>query len=312
MGLRRRLAAGAVGGRSVRRRLAAAAVTALVAIALPSCSAVHGLDFPAPPPTSGAGVTQPTFPGNLASAAEGGVAGVTTTTAPPIGPGAATLNGTVFAPSGPVAGATVRADRLVGDASASTETTTAADGSWAITGILGGRYRVRAWLAPNLAATTPLIFFLGASDTHTMNIELTSFTGTDVASAVAPSPPTQGEPANLVVQVTNPTVGSDGVVRDTPVVGAGVTLDAGAGWAVSSANPAPTDVAGRVLFQVSCLQDGDDPLSVSVGAGVPVALQVPPCGAPPPPATSSPCPPPTGSTSSGPAPTTSTLLPGSC
>ena len=34
--------------------------------------------------------------------------------------------------------------------------------------------------------------------------------------AIAPGRAGRGEPANLVVQVTNPTVGSDGVVRDLP------------------------------------------------------------------------------------------------
>ena len=52
-----------------------------------------------------------------------------------------TINGTVLGPGGAVAGATVQADRLVGDQVASTQATTAADGSFTISSVLGGRYR---------------------------------------------------------------------------------------------------------------------------------------------------------------------------
>ena len=135
---------------------------ALLAGGLAGCG-VQTLSYPTPPATAHAVVTAgPTLPDEPSRAvAEGAVPGATTSTVPRIGPGAATLNGTVIGPEGPVGGATVEADRLVGDQVAATQTTTAADGSWSISSILGGRYRIRAWQQPSLAVTTPQILFLG-------------------------------------------------------------------------------------------------------------------------------------------------------
>ena len=73
-------------------------------------------------------------------------------------------------------------------------TTTAADGSWTIGAVLGGRYRVRAWQQPSLAVTTPQIFFLGGTESRSLTIQLTSFTGPNVAAAIAPGH-THGRPA---------------------------------------------------------------------------------------------------------------------
>jgi hypothetical protein len=229
------------------------------------------------------------------------VPGAATTVPPRIGPGGATLNGTVLGPSGPVAGATVEANRLDGDQMATAHTTTAADGSWTIGRILGGRYRVRAWQQPTLAVTTPQIFFLGGNESRSLTIQLTSFTGPNVAAAIAPGTPMLDQPANLVVQVTTPTVGPDGVVRALPDAGVSVTLTDGPLWQVSNGNPLITGPDGTALFQVACQADGVIPLSVALGAGAPVALQLPACaGSPPTTATT------TTSTTAVPSATTTT------
>jgi len=286
------------------------------AMLLAGCGTVQTLSYPTPPATSRTAVlTGPTLPTNLPSVAEATVPGSTTTTVPAIGPGHSTLNGTVLGPGGPVAGATVEADRLVGNQMASTETTTAADGSWEIGSILGGRYRVRAWQAPSLAATAPQIFFLGASQTESMTIELASFTGPSIASAIAPGVPVVGQMDNLVVQVTNPTVGPDGVVRDLPEVGVSVTLTNGPAWVVYNGNPQPTGANGEVLFQVSCQASGSSPMSAAVGGTSPVPLQLPDCvGSPTTTTTSttSPCATPPGGPGDVSTTTTTTLFYGLC
>jgi hypothetical protein len=125
--------------------------------------------------------------------------------------------------------------------------------------------------------TTPQIFFLGATDTHALTIQLTAFTGPSVASALAPSTPVVGQIDNLVVQVTNPTVGSDGVVRGLPQVGVSVSLTNGPLWQVYNGNPQSTGADGTVLFQVSCQAAGTLPMSAAVGGSAPVALILPDC-----------------------------------
>jgi hypothetical protein len=303
------------------KRGASIAAAALLAAGLAGCG-VQQLSFPTPPATVPTVVTvRPTLPTNLPTIVEAPVPGSTTRVPPRIRPGQATLNGTVIGPAGPVGGAIVEADRLVGDQVASTQTTTAEDGSWSLSSILGGRYRVRAWQQPSLAMTTPQVLFLGGTETHTMTIQVTGFTGPVVASAFAPASPQIGQVDNLVIQVTNPTVGSDGVVRDLPQVGVSITLTDGPEWLVYNGNPLATDTTGQVLFQLSCQAAGSQGLSAVVGAGAAVTLQLPDCVPPPtttlPPSTT--VPPPssrTTSTTCPPVPTRSPTAPttplGSC
>jgi hypothetical protein len=253
---------------------------AAVAATLAGCG-VQSMSFPPPPATARAVASGPTLPANLPKVVEPGVAGSPTTVPSQIGPGAATLNGTVLGPLGPVAGATVEADRLVGGQVSSTQTTTAADGSWTIGSVLGGRYRIRAWQQPSLAVTAPQIFFLGATDVHSTTMQLTAFTGPDVAAAIAPRVPVVGQVDNLVVQVTNPTVGADGVVRNLPAVGVSVTLTDDALWQIDNGNPLATGAHGTVLFEVTCQGGGTVPMSAAVGGAAPVPLTLPGCTEPP-------------------------------
>ena len=281
-------------------RIAAAAALLVVGA---GCSGVQTLSFSTPPTTVSQGaVPEATLPTNLSSIGQPGVAGVTTTTVPVIGPGSSSLHGTVFGPSGPVAGATVEADRVVGDHVTSARVATAADGSWTIGKILGGRYRVRAWQSPSLDLTTPQVFFLGANQSFTVSLELSSYTGPTLAASISPSPPEVGQPANLVVEATNPTVGTDGVLRYPPAAGDLVTIS-GASWHVLSTNLQSADSKGEVLFQVICETAGSEPLGAIVGGAPLVPFPLPPCVAPPPPTTS------TTTVVGVPCPTTTTSFP---
>lgn len=289
---------------------------ALALIAAGCGGSVESLSFPNSPTTATTAASPPTLPGNLSSVGEAPVAGVTTTTASPIAPGHATLNGTVFGPNGPVAGATVWADRFVGDQVSSAHTTSRADGSWTIANVRGGRFRVRAWQPPTLDLTSPQIVFLGSSQTLTMSLQLASFKGPSVATSVSPAAPTVGQPANLVVQVTNPVVGADGVVGYPPAVKAQVTLVNGPNWIADNGNPRTTDINGDALFQVTCTSAGSNPLSAAVGSGPAVPLQMPTCAGAPSSTTTNPFGPcPTTTVPGGPpaeATTTTTLAFGSC
>src|SRR3954468_15484125 len=107
-----------------------------------ACSSHRGL---VPPVPSTVVLETPTTAPDLTGVGLAAVAGRTTTTSIPLGPGGATLNGTVTGPDGPVPSATVHIERLVGDASGSADVATQPDGTWTAPGLLGGRYRVRAW-----------------------------------------------------------------------------------------------------------------------------------------------------------------------
>ena len=280
------------GRRGHRRGTTARALAgaALGLAALAGACGSHGMGL-IPPPKQAADLTSTTEQQDLTGVGLSGVSGRTTTTVQVQG-GAATLNGSVQGPDGPVAGAMVHAERVVGDGFGSAEVATGPDGSWQLPGVRGGRYRVRAWRAPDLALVNPNVFFMGASDTKSMTLRVDRYTGPAVASSIAPNPPLVESPANLVVTLGTRTVDDRGVVRTAPIT-ATVQLTGPGAWTVGTPNPTTTTGAGRASWEITCQQGGTNPLSVDVSGtaadGTPVTgsfpLDVPPCAVPPPPTT---------------------------
>lgn len=205
-----------------------------------------------------------------------GVPGSTTTVVA-LGPGPLTIVGRVEGPDGVVPDAIVQLERVVGDASASTRVPTAPDGTWNVANVLGGRYRVRAWRAPDLATLRPQLVFLETGPRRAVNITLDRLGGVRVDSAIAPDPPAIREPANLKVRVANRTVDADGVVNDEPLEGTAVTLSGSGDWEVTSPNPSTTGGDGSTVFRMRCLQDGLQPLAATLENGQSYPLNIQPC-----------------------------------
>ena len=233
-----------------------------------------GTHFSFPPPRKTVPTTSTTVI-DYGTVALADVSGRTTTTIDN-SPGKAHLGGTVVAPEGAVPGATVRVERLVGDSGVRTDVATNPDGTWKLDNVKGGRYRVRAWRAPDLALVAPQVFFLNGDETKTLQLQVSHYGGTNVTAAVAPNPPLTNEPANLVVQVTTAVVDTEGVVRATPLVGAQVTLQSGGNWAVQSSPSELTDAAGQAYWQVVCQAPGNQLLYALVGTQS-YGLNVPAC-----------------------------------
>ncbi len=249
-----------------RRRpgLLIAALATLVAL-LGGCG-VESLSFATPPATPPSSTTSTTLSPDFTGVEVGRVTGRTTTTIPSIGPGGATLNGTVLGPQGPVAGATVEADRFVGSSEASKMVFTAADGTWTIPTILGGRYRVRAWQSPTLAMTTPQIFFLGGTQTMSIGLQVQAFTGQAVSSAANPVSTSVGNNIGVVVAVTNQSVNSNGIVSYRSASGVQVGLSGGTNVGIS-ANSAVTDSNGDASFTLTCVSAGSSTVTGTTSSG---------------------------------------------
>ena len=249
-----------------------------------------------------------------------GVPGKTTTTIA-LGPGGATIKGTVAGPDGAaVGGATIHVERLVGDAVAAQDFPSNPDGTFTIPTVLGGRYRVRAYVPDpyDLAMAAPELFFLANTDTKQLNLTMAAYSGVAVTSSIAPDPPFVNAPANLVVQVVTQMVDAKGIVRGTPVPGAKVELFGSGSWLVRTTNPTTTDDKGLALFQMECSAVGDQGLSAVVNDTVNAPLTIGACTEPPPPTTTTVAPPPTTAAASttttaakGPGATTTTTRPSS-
>lgn len=246
----------------------------LAALALVACSS-PSVDTIPPPPSLPPSTTSTTSP-DFSRVAIEPVPGRTTTTLA-LGGGIATLQGTVIGPEGPVAGAIVRIERLVDDSVAVADVHTQPDGTWTVAGILGGRFRVRAWRAPDLAQVEPEIFFLDGAETKALNLPVNRYGGLAAVADIAPEPPVVDDQANLVIQVTNRGVDDQGVVRGLPAGGVQVELFGSAEWRVAGENPTQADGNGVASFRVRCASAGRHPLSVVLNNQEAVPIDVPQC-----------------------------------
>ncbi|MCU1463879.1 MAG: hypothetical protein JWO37_3954 [Acidimicrobiales bacterium] len=244
---------------AVRPRASAVLLAAIVAL-LAACSGSHSKALPPAPAVDETTTTLPDY----SKVGLGPVTGRTTTTIDNR-PGSANLSGTVAAGlDGPVGAAVVRVQRLVGDAVVQTDVATNPDGTWALPNVQGGRYRIRAWRAPDLALVEPVVLFIGATEARSVPISVGRFTGVSAVASIAPNPPVVGDPANLVVQARTQAVDAEGVVRASPLPGATLELSGSAAWSVASGGAVTADGQGVGRWEVHCTAAGPQPLSVTV------------------------------------------------
>jgi hypothetical protein len=195
-----------------------------------------------------------------------GVPGRSPTPTVVFGPGQATVSGTVISDEGAIPGASILVERIVAGGVATMTLQTAEDGTWTLPQVLGGRYRIRAWRAPEYAQTTPSAVFVGSTETKTLQLRVRRIGGLSVKASIAPDPPRLGNDANLVVLVSLKVVDENGVARATPQSNVRVDLTGSGGWRVESANPTATDLDGRAYWKLRCRATGRQPLAVTVGS----------------------------------------------
>ncbi len=292
-----------------------------------ACSGGTTKRFIPPPPTTVGQITTAPLGSDYTGVALDPVPGSPTTQVVDVLGGDAFMSGVVLGPDGPVAGATVRLERFVGDAIGRIDVITDGGGSWKAPqvmappsfstvpslpdttfpgqlptiastttttrpptpvtpprvgpqGILGGRYRVRAWRTPDLALTTPQILFLEGMQNKQVQLQLNRFTGTTVSSVVSPDPPVLDGLVNLTAIVSSASVDADGVVRSAPAPGASVTLSVGAGLLLLG-GPTTTNAQGRATFQLQCQALGQSTADLTVNAAQTFSLPLRACVAPP-------------------------------
>ncbi len=207
----------------------------------------------------------------------------TVTTLLQMGPGDASIGGTVVGPAGPVDGATVHIERLVGKLTASTELTTAGGGSWNMPALLGGSYRVRAFKAPDLGQSPVETFFLAANERKIVDLRLPAVGGERIAATVNPNPPRVGQPASVTIQIGVGRVDAAGKSSITPRPGLVMALAGGPGIVVESAPQVTTDANGSAAWNIRCSAEGANTVTLTVGTGA-TTVKLPACIAGPAPA----------------------------
>jgi len=178
--------------------------------------------------------------------------------------GRSTITGVVTGPDGPVAGATVRVERFVGTASGSVQVVTDGSGRFVVTGALGGRYRVRAWLQPDLATFASPTGFVADGDSLDLSPNLERHNAVTLQLAATEATLTMGAPGGVRALLTRETVDSNGIVQAGGVAGSLVTLVAVDGLSITSPNPATTEASGSASWVIECTALGAHQVSAAV------------------------------------------------
>lgn len=206
--------------------------------------------------------------------------------------GNARISGRVLANGTPVSGARIRIERLVGEQSAATDVQSNQDGAYSVDGLLGGRYRVRAYRPPDVTMAQAAVFFLGRGEQRNLDLTLERYNGgTDVRYSITPDPPIFGQQATVVVSVNTRNVDSAGTARSVGVGGVPVTLITAGGRQILTPPTAVTDGAGRAFFTVLCAGYEGQGLTALLPDGSSYNVNVAACSPPPttaPPATGAP------------------------
>jgi hypothetical protein len=224
---------------------------------------------PAPAPSTTSTTVKPTTTTK-------GVPRTTTTRPLALGPGNAALSGTVSGPQGPVDGATVHVERLVGMGVATADATTSSGGSWQMPSILGGSYRVRAFKSPDLAQSPFQVFFLAGNERKVVDFKLAATGGDRITAAINPSPPRFDQPGTLTVTLGVARVDDQGRPALTPHPGVALSLSTVPGFMLESAPQAVTDGGGAASWRIRCLALGANSVQLTVGTGT-TTVNLPPC-----------------------------------
>jgi hypothetical protein len=201
-----------------------------------------------------------------------------------MGPGDASIVGTVTGPAGAVDGAIVRVERLVGKNIATQDLYTTGGGSYSLATILGGSYRVRAFKAPDFASSPVEAFFLAANERKVVDLRMPSGGGERITATVSPSPPKVDQTATLTIQIGTARVDDQGRLSLAPRPGVPLSLTPSAGLALEGTPQALTDGNGSSAWRIRCLAEGASTFQLTVGAGI-TQVRIPACApGPPPPA----------------------------
>lgn len=190
--------------------------------------------------------------------------------------GESVLAGVVLGPAGPVAGAVVQLERHVAQGSAPLQVITDAAGLWEASGLLGGRFLVRAYVPNEFTDPSPQVFFLGEGEHRRVDVTLAAPSDQLVVGLHTTPPHYLGLPAVAAVTVGRESIDVEGRLVVRPVAAQALTVRA-KGSAVLVEAPGPsTDGNGTLRLTVVCMSVGAAEVEIStvVAAEDPVGTQV--------------------------------------
>ncbi|MGH9280462.1 MAG: carboxypeptidase-like regulatory domain-containing protein [Acidimicrobiales bacterium] len=180
----------------------------------------------------------------------------TTTVPVDIAGGKARIQGMVQGPQGPVEGATVRIERIVGTQTSATDLSAGPGGTFNLGDIRGGRYRLRAWKQPDLLQVTPDAFFLAADESKVIDLKLVRTSEVALNTTTEPARLPSDETFSIRIFLYAGSVGGAGELQAVPRANVAMQIIPGPGFAVVGGDKATTDSAGNVTFRARCTRPG--------------------------------------------------------
>lgn len=192
--------------------------------------------------------------------------------------GSASLRGVVGGPDGPIEGATILVERFVGSQTATTTLTAGTGGQWSVSGLLGGRYRIRAWLAPTFGAEEGQVVFLSAQrGSAEVNLELQRIEGKGLTAEFDRAEWSVGDELKVRAVVTDDVVGGDGLITGKPVGDVSVRIETSSNDVeVMTTNPVTSASNGGVAWTVTCRTIGTHEVRLRAGDTT-VTVELPEC-----------------------------------
>ena len=189
--------------------------------------------------------------------------------------GEATLDGVVTGPEGPVSSAVVRIERHTSEGSATVDVTADALGRWSVTGLAGGRYRIRAFVPQRYTMTTSVVRFLGHDERLRLELIVGPVDASPQMAFAHRGDLYVGLTGTVAVTVTSRRVDAEGLVVVYGVAGQPVTLTAGSAVTITP-GASTTDTDGVARFVVRCDQQGTWPATAEA-TGLTTSYVLPPC-----------------------------------
>lgn len=209
--------------------------------------------------------TTSTVPLDLSGVKLRGVQGSTTTTLPAT-PGLASIAGRITGPGGdPVQGATVLAWWYATNPPTEFQALTTFDGTYTLTGLHGGRWRVKAFLVPDQSTPKAQAFFMKTDERKTLDLGLNLLSEISVNGATAPDPPVVGTPTELTVQAFRRSVDARGQVSQEPARATALSLVPVGDWHVTGSKTKLTGFDGAATWTMICETEGLQSLAIDAG-----------------------------------------------
>lgn len=197
--------------------------------------------------------------------------------------GSAALGGTVLGPTGVVPNAMVRVERHTVDGLTTLDLVADEFGVWTATNLVGGRYRLRAFVPGELASESVAVFFLAAEARQIVETPVIEASSNVSLHFFGPTEILQGTSATVAVSSQFELVDDEGRVVLSPLPSAIMTAALTGPVSLLSGDLVVADATGAARFLIACDGVGSAALTVTSGEGKTTSFVLPPCVAPPPP-----------------------------